>query len=138
MTFEASLYYELTHNAGVAALVAARITPLFAPDFPENTSLNSVQPHLIYSLRNADVEYGTQWARITETVDILCCANSFDSMLVLAEAVIDALQARSDVFGGVGGVQVSSCLLQGYSDDSSYELGLFARRLSFAVQRILT
>lgn len=135
---EAALYNELHGDAAITALVEARITPLFAPDYPEDTQLAAVKPHLVYRLSDASVAYGTTYARLSESYDVLCCANNFDSMLDLAEAVIEQLQGGSRLFGGVGGVQIESCLVQGYSDESSYEMGLFARRLTFAVQRIRT
>jgi hypothetical protein len=138
MTIEACLYNELASAAGVAALVETRIVPQFAPDFPEDQTLATVKPHLVYALRDAQVQNAMAFQKISEVFDVLCCANNFDAMLALAEAVVVALHGRKGLFGGVGGLEIQGCFLTEYSDQSSYDLGLFARRLTFAVDRIRT
>lgn len=134
MTFEAALYAELVADAGVIAIVDDRIHPMFFPE-PPQSDVQEVRPFIVYQLDGeATVEHtiDNESALVTERWAVYSCAGRHDEMLSLAAELITTLDEFRGLLGGSSGVS-TNISLESYSDDASFDLGLYVRRLVFTV-----
>jgi len=94
MTFEADLKQHVNGDAGIAALIADRMTPLIAPQ-------GTLKPYITYQRINGaptnDLD-GTDGGLIAIRCQIDCYAASFDGARTLAELVRTRLQTPATTF----------------------------------------
>lgn len=132
MTFEAALYSHLMADATITDVVGDRIHPMFFPE-PEHSDIQEVQPFIVtqldgeatveHSIDNEEVHAIERWA-------LYACSGRHDEMLSLAAALKTSLDAFNGLLGGASGVR-ANVSLEAYSDDASFDLGLYVRRLVF-------
>lgn len=115
MTVEEALYTHLTDDAGVAALVSARVYPLVAPQ-------DVARPYLVYQristprVRSHSGPSGLAHPRF----QITAVASTYGSARSLANAVRAALDGYSGAMGDAPGVQTAGFLdneAENYLDD---------------------
>lgn len=117
MSLEASLYSFLTGDAGIAAIIDARVFPGVIPQ-------GSDQPCIVYNKQSRSRQQlfcGTD-GLLTTRVDIDCYAASYRQSVLLANAVTAALQ---DFSGTMGTTPVPKIFLETELDLSDIEPGLY-------------
>lgn len=120
-----ALFQHLTADAGVAALVAARINPLVIPQRIAATSVRV--PAVVYSI--SGVERGVSYCGtddlVRTTIAIDCYAAGYDAARALATAVRTALVDFSGPMGSATVVPVRTCNIETEFDLMDIEPGLY-------------
>jgi hypothetical protein len=107
MNIEEALYSKLTGDAGVAALVVARIYPNVVP---QDIAMPAVAYQRISTVRDMahDGPTGVAHARFQFTIS----ASTYSSARNVANAIRVALDGFSGLMGGVGGVTVEAVFVE--------------------------
>ena len=123
MNLAESVHARLAANAGVIAIVVARIYPYALPQTP-------TLPAITYMLTSEPTEHcqnETYSAIKRANVRVMCWAESWSGAIALSAAVEDALDAFSGLLGGATGVRAVVTLTN--SVDMGDELTLWKRRI---------
>jgi hypothetical protein len=91
-----ALYYLLTNDGPVAAIVGTRI-------FPELADQEQVKPYIVYNIRSndpSDVQSGPS-SLDTASVEVNCYAPTYAAAIDLSDAVRTCLDRRSGTYSGV-------------------------------------
>jgi hypothetical protein len=109
-TIETALYTILSNNAGVSALVVARIYPIQPPP-------NAVSPYVLYQQVSgaSDVSFDGATGFARSTWQVSCWASTYVVALRVSEAVRKALNGYSGT-PSVGAVTIRYCELVGKTD----------------------
>ena len=121
MDIQDALFYHLTHNAAVAALVSDRVYPRFAP--PDTALPNLVYWKVSRTQKRAhnDQPGSGQKHLVYRRMQITCTATSPDGADALAKAVQQALDSYQGIMGGTGGVRVYSTFVENVNDVFEFE-----------------
>lgn len=91
-----ALYYLLTNDAPISAIVSTRV-------FPEIADQEQTKPYVVYNIRSndpSDVQGGPS-ALDTASVEVNCYAPTYAGAIELSDAVRTCLDRRSGTYSGV-------------------------------------
>lgn len=123
MKIQEALFYHLTHDTAVAALVGARVYPTIAP--PEVSLPNIVYRKVsrVQKRAHSDQPGSGQKHLVYRRIQINCVDGSPDEADALARVVRQALDSYQGIMGGTGGVRVYSTFVESVSDGYEFESG---------------
>lgn len=121
MELQAALYYHLTHNSAVAALVGTRVYPRFAPAGVSLPNIVYKKVSRVQKRAHSDQPGSGQKHLVYRRIQIDCTADTSDGADALAKAVREALDSYHGTMGGTGGVYVYSTFVENVTDGFEFE-----------------
>ena len=117
MNIEDGLFYYLTHNVGVSAIVASRVYPLVMAQKTTLPAITYQTPAL-----KPDRNLAGNTGRMTATIQLNAWAETYTAVKALAKALRSAL---NDYSGAMGSDTVQRSGVQSETDGWDEETGFF-------------
>ena len=128
MRAEKVIYTLLSADAGVTALVAARIYP---SRLPQNTTMPAIAYEVISAMELTPIDAQAGYQIVRTRVQVTCMAKNYAEVKNTVEAVRIACLYKS---GTIGGVKVLSILRDGVGPDlRDDDLALYLQSIDFVV-----
>lgn len=131
MRAEKALYYILSHDSGVLALVGGGTGRIFSGLLPQNKAWPAISMHLISATRRPPIRAGIGQSLVDARVQVTAYAQTYPDVKALNEAVRLALDRISGTYAGTV-VVVSLLDLEG-PDDYDADNQIFYQPQDFMV-----
>lgn len=131
MKIHEALRTHLATDVGVAAIASTRI---YGGMIPQTKIADPFQPTVVFKLASRADARGIGGIILKASqFSVFCVASNYDAAHSLADAVEVALEGFKGIMGGVGGVDVTGCLMTAASDEPDVDLNLNAVSLGFSI-----